>query len=68
MAAATGRLLKHFPRTSSRPAALASQARRLATTVLGSSSSIDTNATWEEEIPEQNKITADAVKKMMERQ
>ena len=28
---------------------------------------LDTNATWEEEIPEQNKITADAVKKMMER-
>ena len=24
--------------------------------------------TWEEEIPEQNKITADAVEKMMERQ
>ena len=32
---------------------------------------LDTNATWEEEIPEQNKVTADArraVKKMMERQ
>ena len=28
---------------------------------------LDTNATWEEEIPEQNKITADAVEKMMER-
>ena len=25
-------------------------------------------ATWEEEIPEQNKITKDAVRKMMERQ
>ena len=29
---------------------------------------LDTNATWEEEIPEQNKITADAVERMMERQ
>ena len=29
---------------------------------------LDTNATWEEEIPEQNKITKDAVRKMMERQ
>ena len=32
---------------------------------------LDTNATWEEEIPEQNKVTADArraVKKMMESQ
>ena len=29
---------------------------------------LDTNATWEEEIPEQNKITMDAVRKMMERQ
>ena len=29
---------------------------------------LDTNATWEEEIPEQNKVTTDAVKKMMERQ
>ena len=33
---------------------------------------LDKNATctwtWEEEIPEQNKITADAVEKMMERQ
>ena len=29
---------------------------------------LDTNVTWEEEIPEQNKITADAVERMMERQ
>ena len=29
---------------------------------------LDTNATWEEEIPEHNKITADAVERMMERQ
>ena len=29
---------------------------------------LDTNATWEEEIPEQNRITADVVKKMIERQ